>query len=243
MLKTGTMAVCAALALSAQAGAQDDWRAEAAARLPDTGEMNLQFINAGEVDGYMRLGWRRNGDRIEMFDRTMMMSADIFESMTAAMRDGDFAPLETLILWHQESAVMTLDTLASDGQVTGTQSVLRPLSGEQSAPVALDLPDGTMPRAATFVLAPFMGLEPGESVTYDWYAVMASSVATVTVTAFEGGAVETPAGVYVDTLRLEVRGTQPENDIYVSGGEVVRIDVVGRDMTFLRRPDPEPAAE
>jgi hypothetical protein len=65
----------------------------------------------------------------------------------------------------------------------------------------------------------------------------------VTVTAFEGGAVDTPAGRYEDTLRLEVRGTQPENDIFVSDGEVVRIDVIGRPMTFLRRPDPEPAAQ
>lgn len=242
-MKTIMTAALAALALPAAALAQDDWRAEAAARLPDTGEMNLQFVNAGEVDGYMRLGWRRNGERIEMFDRTMMMSGDIFESMTAAMTDGDFAPLETVILWHQESAIMTLDTVASDGRVTGTQTILRPLSGEQSAPIALDLPDGTMPRAATFVLAPFMGLDPGDSVTYDWYAVMANAVATVTVTAFEGGAVDTPAGRYEDTLRLEVRGTQPENDIFVSGGEVVRIDVIGRDMTFLRRPDPEPAAQ
>lgn len=236
-------AASAALVTAVPAFAQEDWRAEAAARLPDTGELNLQMLNEGEVDGYMRLGWRRNGDRIEMFDRSMMMSADIFESMTAAMTDGDFAPLETLILWHQESAIMTLDTVAADGQVTGTQTILRPLSGEQSAPLALDLPEGVMPRAATFVLAPFMGLEPGESVTYDWYAVLANSVATVTVTAFEGGAVDTPAGRYEDTLRLEVRGTQPENDIFVSGGEVVRIDVVGRDMTFLRRPDPEPAAQ
>ena len=236
-------AASAALVTAVPAFAQDDWRAEAAARLPDTGELNLQMLNEGAVDGYMRLGWRRNGDRIEMFDRSMMMSADIFESMTAAMTDGDFAPLETLILWHQESAIMTLDTVAADGQVTGTQTILRPLSGEQSAPLALDLPEGVMPRAATFVLAPFMGLEPGESVTYDWYAVLANSVATVTVTAFDGGAVDTPAGRYEDTLRLEVRGTQPENDIFVSGGEVVRIDVVGRDMTFLRRPDPEPAVQ
>ena len=138
---------------------------------------------------------------------------------------------------------MTLDTVAADGQVTGTQTILRPLSGEQSAPIAQDLPDGVMPRAATFVLAPFMGLEPGQSVTYDWYASLANSGATVTVTAFEGGAVDTPTGRYEDTLRLEVRGTQPENDIFVSEGEVVRIDVIGRDMTFLRRPDPEPTAE
>lgn len=236
-------AALAALVLPAASLALDDWRAEAAARLPDTGEMNLQFVNAGEVDGYMRLGWRRNGDRIEMFDRTMMMSGDIFESMTAAMTDGDFAPLETVILWHQESAILTFDTVTSDGRVTGTQTLLRPLSGEQSAPIALDVPEGVMPRAATFVLAPYMGLEPGESVTYDWYAVLANSVATVTVTAFEGGTVDTPAGRYEDTLRLEVRGTQPENDIFVSDGEVVRIDVIGRPMTFLRRPDPELAAQ
>ncbi|MEN0653856.1 MULTISPECIES: hypothetical protein [Hyphobacterium] len=243
MLKM-TMMVAAAVLFGGSALAQDgDWRAAAAARLPDTGEMNLQMLNAGEVDGYMRLGWRRNDGRIEMFDRSMMMSADIFESMTAAMTDGDFAPLETVILWHQESAVMTLDTVASDGRVTGTQTILRPLSGEQSAPIELDLPDGVMPRAATFVLAPFMGLEPGESVSYDWYAVLANSVATVTVTAFEGGVVDTPAGRYEDTLRLEVRGTQPENDIFVANGEVVRIDVVGRDMTFLRRPDPQPVAQ
>lgn len=238
------MAAVAAFALPAAAIAQDDWRAEAAARLPDTGAMNLQLINEGEVDGFMRLGWRRNGERIELFDRTMMMSNDIYESMTAAMTDGDFAPLETLILWHQETAILTVETLAEPGRATGMRTVLRPLQGEEQTPLSLDLPDGVMPRAATFVLAPYLDLEAGESLTYDWYAVLGNAVATVTVTAFEGGPVDTPAGRYEDTMRLEVRGATPEdqiplNDIYVSGGEVVRIDVVGQDMTFLRRPDPE----
>lgn len=211
MLKIVIAAASAAIALSAGASAQDaDWRAQAAARLPDTGEMNLQFVNAGEVDGYMRLGWRRNGERIELFDRTMMMSGDIFESMTAAMTDVEFAPLETLILWHQESAIVTFDTMAADGRATGTQTMLQPLSGEQSMPIDVALPEGVMPRAATFVLAPFMGLEPGQSVTYEWYAVLANATARVTVTAHEGGPVETPAGLYPETLRLEVRGATPE---------------------------------
>lgn len=226
------------------AAAQDDWRAEVAARLPDSGALNLRLINAGEEDGFMRLGWRRNGDRIELFDRTMMVSSDVYESMTAAMTSDDFAPLDTLILWHQDTAILTVETLAEPGRATGTRTVLRPMQGVEHAPLDVELPDGVMPRAATFVFAPFLDLEPGESLTYDWYAVLSNSVATVTVTAFDGGPVDTPAGRYEETLRLEVRGATPEdqiplNDIYVTGGEVVRIDVVGQDMTFLRRAEPE----
>lgn len=232
------------LLLTTAAAAQDDWRADVAARLPETGALNLRLFNEGEEDGFMRLGWRRNGERIELFDRTMMVSSDVFESMTAAMTADDFAPLDTLILWHQETAILTVETMAEDGRATGTRSVLRPMQGEEVSPLELDLPAGVMPRAATFVFAPFLDLAPGESITYDWYAVLPNTVASVTVTAFDGGPVETPAGRYEETLRLEVRGTTPEdqiplNDIYVTGGEVVRIDVVGRDMIFLRRADVE----
>jgi len=124
--------------------------------------------------------------------------------------------------------------------------MMHPLQGRQEAPVDLPLTDGAMPRAATFLLAPYMPLEVGDSISYDWYAPIPNVVATVTLTAFEGGRVETPAGVYEDTIRVELRGAQPFNDIYLStdeNREIVRIDIVGQNMYFQRVPEPAPAAQ
>mgnify|MGYP001357910239 CR=1 FL=1 len=238
-----TMAAIAAFAFPAAALAQDDWRAEAAARLPDTGELHMRLMFNGAEDGFMRLGWQRRYGTIHVYDRSMLASGELYETMTVDMRDGDFYPVSASIRFHQQAAIMTVDTEISEGRATGLRALLVPLQGEQEAPVDLDIPDGTLPRAATFILAPYLALSAGDAVSYDWYAPMANAVATVTVTAFEGGAVDTPAGRYEETLRLELRGASPENDIYVSDGEIVRIDIVGQDMSFLRLPDPEPAAQ
>ena len=57
---------------------------------------------------------------------------------------------------------------------------------------------------------------------------------------YPGGTISTPAGDF-DTIRYEIRGGSPDNDVYVTRGEnrrVVRIDVVGQDMQFLAVPRP-----
>ena len=73
---------------------------------------------------------------------------------------------------------------------------------------------------------------------FDWYALLSHGVAQITLSAVERVEIETPAGPFT-TTRIELRGGAPENDIFVDteSGDIVRIDVLGQDMSFLKLAD------
>lgn len=240
------MGLVSASVLASTASAQNDWRAHALATLPETGEMHLQLVFDGAPDGFMRLGWVRGEDDITLFDRTMYASAEIYETMTMTMSAADFYPRITDMEFHQGAAIMTVDTEVADGRATGMRAMTHPIDGRQEAPVDLEVIDGSVFRPALFMLAPYLPLSTGDSLSFDWYAPLGNGVAQVTLTAFDGGSVTTPAGTFENTLRIELRGSSPDNDIYVSTGDdprVVRIDVSGQPMTFVRLPQTEPESE
>jgi len=232
--------------MASVAGAQDDWRAHALAALPETGEMHLQLVYEDNADGFMRLGWVRGEDEIMLFDRTMYASMEIFETMTMTMDASDFTPRVTDMEFYQGASIMTVDTAVSNSRATGMRAITHPIDGGREAPVDLEIAEGAIFRPAIFMLAPYFGLESGDSLTLDWYAPLGNGAATITLTAFDGGTVETPAGEFTNTLRIELRGASPDNDIFISMGDdprVVRIDVPGQPMTFVRLPEAEPESE
>lgn len=84
----------------------------------------------------------------------------------------------------------------------------------------------------------------GSETAFRWYGPLGNAFADVTITARPGGMIETPAGSF-DTIRYEIRGGTPDNDVYVTRGEerrVVRIDVIGQDMQFLAVPEADAGA-
>lgn len=209
--------------------------AHLAAKLPQSGEIYLGLFNQEQPDGFMRLGWHHDGSDLLIYDRTMMPSMEIFETMEAAVSAKDFTPDSVSIRFHRGSAIMQIDTRLESSEVKGERQVRRPGEPADVNPVELGVPDAVMLRAVTFLLPLVMNQEPGTSLAYDWYAPMGNAVQSVTLTARDGGAVETPAGSF-DTVRYELRGGSPENDIYVSRGpdpRIVRIDVLGQPLQFL----------
>ena len=62
-------------------------------------------------------------------------------------------------------------------------------------------------------------------------------VAQITLSAVERVEIETWQALYDHAH--ELRGGAPENDIFVDteSGDIVRIDVLGQDMSFLKRAD------
>tara|TARA_R110002073_G_scaffold19336_18_gene70766 strand:- start:1116 stop:1859 length:744 start_codon:yes stop_codon:yes gene_type:complete len=239
-------ALAASLFVIGDAAAQEDWRAGALERLPETGEIHLQLLFEDAPDGFMRLGWVRGEDEITLFDRTMYASREIYETMTMTMDARDFAPRVTDMEFYQGAAIMTVDTTVADGRAIGMRAITHPIEPGREAPVDLELAEGAVFRPAIFMLAPYFGLESGDVLELAWYAPLGNGAATITLTAFDGGTVSTPAGDFSDTLRIELRGASPDNDIYVTTGEtrqVVRIDVPGQPMTFVRLPEPAPESE
>lgn len=248
IMKTILTSLIPAIAIAGAATARDDWRAEVVAALPQSGEMHLQLINNDEADGFMRLGWVRDDDGgvIRFYDRSMLASQELYETMSGSFHADTLAPIEVAVRFHQQSAILSVEAAERDGVMVGTRTFTQPLAGRQSAEINTPVTDGMVMRAAVFFLSQTLPLEAGDSIGFDWFSSLAGAPGTVTITAFEGGEIDTIAGRF-DTLRLELRGASPENDIYVAGNDglrqVVRIDVIGQPMRFEAYPAPEQAAE
>ncbi len=247
-MKSFLASAFAALGIAATASAQDDWRTEAVAALPQVGEMHLQLINNEAADGFMRLGWARDDENgmIQFYDRTMLASEEIYETMGGSIHADTLAPIDVAIRFHQQSAILSVEASDQDGVMVGGRTLTRPFAGQQSAEINTPITDGMVMRTAMFFLAQTLPLEAGDSIGFDWFSSLAGSPGTVTITAFEGGRIDTIGGSF-DTLRLELRGGTPENDIYVTNNDglrqVVRIDVIGQPMRFEAFPAEAVAAE
>ena len=221
------------------ASAEESIGAQTAAALPERGEFFLGLVNEGERDGFMRLGWIKTEDGVLLYDRSMMPSAQVYETLVFNLTpDLEFDSLH--LEFHRGTAYMNLDLDFADGRATGTRVIQR-LETVENNPVDVEVPPGTLPRPVAFIMPLIMAEEEGTEAAFHWYGPLGDAFADVTVTARPGGVIETPAGRF-DTTRYEIRGGTPDNDVYVSRGEnrrVVRIDVVGQDMQFLALPEPD----
>ncbi|MEM8694965.1 MAG: hypothetical protein AAGE05_02965 [Pseudomonadota bacterium] len=219
--------------------AQENLGARTAAALPERGEFFLGLFNDGERDGFMRLGWIKREDGVILYDRTMMPSAQVYETLAFNLTPNlefDTVHLE----FHRGTSYINLDLEFVDGRATGNRVILR-LEDVETQPVNEEIPPGTLPRPVAFIMPLTLAEEEGAETAFHWYGPLGNVFADVTITAYPGGRIRTPAGRF-DTIRYEIRGGTPDNDVYVTRGEnrrVVRIDVLGRDMQFLAVPEPE----
>jgi len=238
----GSLAVFAT-AFGGAVDAQDvEWETRIDEAELEQGELHLGLYLAGERDGFMRLGWWRDGDALRIWDRTMLASQEIYETYEAEVAAVDLAPRSVAIRFHTGSAEMRLDASFDGRAGAGQVTINRPGSALASRDVSVELGEGVILRASSFVLAGLLELQPGEFVQLDWYSPLSGAQESVTLTAMEMIEVETPAGRF-DTIRIEQRGGTPANDIFVEQGtgRIVRIDIGGQPMQFLALPDAEPA--
>lgn len=233
------LAAAAAMASQATASAQEINYIDRldAVRL-ETGAIHLGLFLNGERDGFFHLGWQLDGDELHVFDRSMLASMEIYETMDVRLAARDLSPRSVDIRFHSGLNIFDFDVDFQDGSVSNTITATRPRGQNSVQPLTAALPDGTLARVTAFVIPATMEMTVGESLSLTWYAPLTHAVSEVTLTAIETVDVETPAGTYT-TTRIELRGGSPENDIFVDqdSGEVVRIDVLGQDMRFLRLAD------
>jgi len=213
----------------------DERLSRAAATLEETGEIHLGLFNNGERDGFMRLGWQRVDNILRVYDRSMMPSVEVYEAYAGEMDTETLFPRSVDIQFYQGTAILEISMTMEGPNASGTRKVTRPGTGVENKPVAVELPEGTLLRAVTFILPLVLDATPGDTFSYPWFASMSQTVNNVTLSVKDGGTVETPAGQF-ETVVYELRGGAPENDIYVSKGahpQIVRIDVVGQSLQFL----------
>ncbi len=204
------------------------------------GEIHLGLYMNGERDGFMRLGWQLEGETLHFYDRSMLASAEVYETMEGRLNIAGFSPEAVRIRFHQQATIFHFDVAFDGNAASGEMARITPGQPTATQPIQADLPEATIARAGFFLLSALAPLEVGQSISFDWYAPMSLAVQNITVTAAGYETVETPAGSF-ETIRLEQRGGSPANDVFVEvgTGRIVRIDIDGMPMQFLALPDPE----
>lgn len=240
MIKQTMCALAAMLASGGLAAGQAvDWRERVTAEELERGEIHLGMIFNETRDGFMRLGWYRDGETLHIWDRTMFASQEIYETYAAQIDASTLAPMSADIDFYTGGRRMRFDVDFNAAAVTGSLTAMTPGQDRQSRPIEMDLPEGTMLRASSFVLVGLLELVPGEFSEFTWYGPLSGLVETVRLTAVGRETITTPAGEF-QTVRIEQRGGTPPNDFYVEEetGRVVRIDVGGQPMRFVALPEP-----
>ncbi len=206
------------------------------------GGFNLGLFIDGERDGFMRYGWYSDDDGVHLWDRSMIVSRSDYETFSARLDPQDLTPQRVDLRYHSGTRYYLVEADFAAGQVTGSRSLHGPAEATQTSPIDHGLRDSAMVRGAFFMLAPVLDLQPGDSVSFDWWVPMRDVYEAVTLTAVETVTIDTPAGRF-ETVRIEQRGGTPANDIFVdaASGRVVRIDVVGRPVQYLALPDQDGA--
>ena len=241
-LKTIIAAISATL-LFGGSSALAQWQSEIRDALPDGGEMHLALYNDGARDGFMRLGWQKMGtDTLFLYDRSMLPSGELYETQEAKIDAATLFPKWSKVRLHQGATIGYVDASFKKAKATGKRRSVRPGNDDIVREISHEaLPADLTMRMTTFVLPLALSQEEGAAVSYHWYSPLSDQIAPVTLTARERANVETPAGSF-EAVRFELRGAQPENDIYVSVGDapqIVRIDVLGQPFQFLALPEQE----
>ena len=109
------MLAAPALAAAIPASAQNNIGAETAAALPERGEFFLGLFNEGERDGFMRLGWIKSAEGVLLYDRSMMPSAQVYETLAFGLTP-ELAFDSVHLEFHRGLAYMNLDLDAENGQ-------------------------------------------------------------------------------------------------------------------------------
>jgi hypothetical protein len=218
----------------------DEWVERIDRAALESGEIHLGLFFEGESDGFMRLGWHTEDNVVTLFDRSMWASSEFYESLEGSLAADSFAPDTFSIRFHRQSDYFLLNVDYRPGHVEGQVQIIRPGQDVVERPISVDIPDGTIARAALFLFAAVTPMEVGESVSLNWFSPMGGAVEAVTLSAVGEEEVETPAGTF-QAMRLEQRGGSPANDIFVDtvSGRIVRIDIDGQPMQFLALPEPQ----
>ena len=242
-MKSTIAAVLVAMASASLNGpaTAEDWQSAISEKLADGGEMHLALLNNGERDGFMRLGWQKlEGGKIFLYDRSMLPSGELYETQEAVLDGSSLYPEWGKVRLHQAATIGYIDAIFEKDSATVTRRRVRPGNDDAIREIAHDdLPADLTMRMSAFVLPLMLSQTAGTSVSFHWYSPLSDQVNPVTLTAREQVVVETPAGSF-ETVRFEIRGPQPENDIYVTIGDapkVVRIDVLDQPFQFLALPD------
>ncbi|MEX0298969.1 MAG: hypothetical protein AB3N28_07850 [Kordiimonas sp.] len=230
------MLILAACTIGFAANASD-WRSQVDVNSADLSKFTMVMINAGKEAGGMTYGWHKEGDTYVVADRSEMQP-NILETAKGVIDAKTLLPKSVVIDFAMGDDKMDFDFSWDKNKRTGTVKTLR---GGKANTHNIDTAEefGAPLRLAVIgMVAAFPVTETFEA-NLPWFNTLANKVEMITLKATGSETVEAPAGTF-DTYKVAIQGGTPENVVYVTKSlprKIVRIDVVGQPMHFLRNKD------
>ncbi len=214
-----------------------DWRGLIDMSRADVNNFSLKMINDGAEVGGMTYGWVRDGDRYVIRDRTEMQP-NILETAEGVIDASTLLPISIGINFAIGETTRKYDIAWKDSELSGGVLIDQP--NTEARLVDFTNPDHppTALRLSIFGLIAGLPLGEGFSVKMPWYNTLSNTIEKIELIHDGVTTIETPAGIF-QAHKIDLKGGTPENIIYVSTSlpqKIVRIDVVGQPMHFLRLP-------
>ncbi len=206
------------------------------------GPTRFQLMLNGESKGEMYYALEQRGDDVILFEATTMLP-DIRESATAVMDGKTFAPKSIVLDGDFSRMIFDTTLTVEDGVISGEYIRKQPSElAKTTRPFTAEIPKDAIFRPAVFGIMPGLPLEEGAVFEFQWFSPLAGALQDVKIEVTGTDTVDTPAGTF-DTFVVNLTAPQ-SNIVYITTAEprrVVRIDVVGQEMSFDRLPDTAPA--
>lgn len=203
----------------------------------DLRPFSLKMINNGAEVGSMTYGWERDGNRYVINDRTEMQP-NILETAEGVIDASTLLPVSIGIDFAVGDTKRKYDIAWSGSERTGSVVVSQP--GADARTVDFSNPEHppSALRLSIFGLIAGLQLGDGFSLKLPWYNSLSNTIENIELVHDGITTVETPAGTF-EAHKIDLKDGTPENIVYVSTSlpqKIVRIDVVGQPMHFLRLP-------
>ncbi len=228
------LAVLCTTSFSVQAG---DWHKQVDIRSADLSTFSLVLINSGKEAGSMTYGWHKEGDTYVVADRTEMQP-NILETAKGVIDAKTLLPKSVVIDFAMGDDKMDFDFAWDKNKRTGTIETLR---GGKTNTHNIDTAEevGAPLRLAVIGMVAAFPITDTFETSLPWFNTMSNKVEMITLQTIGSETVEAPAGTF-DTYKVAIKNGSPENVVYVSKSlprKIIRIDVVGQPMHFLRNKD------
>ncbi len=214
----------------------DDWRRKIDIASADLSNFNMVLLHKGKEAGSMTYGWLRYGDTYVVADRTEM-APNILETAKGVLDAETLLPHSVSIDFSMGNSALDIDLAWADGHRKG-QFVTTRGDKENRDDINIIVDIDAPLRMSVIGMVAALPLSEANEITLNipWYNTMANKTETIQINTLGREMVETPSGTY-DAHKVILNGGDVENVIYVSKRlprKIVRIDVVGQQMTFLR---------
>lgn len=234
-MRNAIYAAVFATALSGAATAKD-WRNQVTIENADLSKFSMTLINDGKEAGGMTYGWVKEGDTYVIADRSEMQP-NILETAKGIIDANSLLPKSIVIDFALGGGTMDYDITWEGDHRKG--AIVTNRNGEEKTHV-IDLKEEIAPiRLAVIGMVAAFNIDDTFETSMPWFNTLANKTETITLKTIGSETVDAPAGTF-ETYKVVVRGGTPENNVYVTKSlprKIVKIDVLGRPMYFLRNRD------